>query len=102
MESDDLRRLEWWLVSPRAELAWAVCNVGQHLMRLGNRIDDSAPDDNGHEAWNKGVEVGRRLGTLAPAREAVEATLTRLGFDASAGRWRNLGYGPQPAVGATS
>lgn len=102
MESDDLRPIEWWLVSPRAELACALSNVGQRLMRLGNRIDDTAPNGDEHEAWNKGVEVGRILGTAVPAREAVEAMLTRLGFDASDRTMEKLGYGPRTTVGTGS
>lgn len=46
---------------PRETLAWAVSGLGQRIMRLGRRIDESAPNGDEHEAWGKGFEVGRAV-----------------------------------------
>lgn len=92
IESDDATRLEWWLAEPRAELACAVSGLGQRIMRLGNRIDDSAFDGDEHKAWEAGAEIGRLWPRPAPPRESIEALLTRLGIDTSDETMAKLGY----------
>lgn len=61
-EKDELNALERVIVfGPRERLAWTVSGVGQRIMRLGRRIDESAPNGDEHEAWSRGVEVGRMV-----------------------------------------
>lgn len=94
IESDDATLLEWWLFSPRLQLAWAVSEFGQKIMRLGNRIDNGAPNGNEDEAFNMGVRAGRRMGLHEPSRTEVEKLLTRLGLDSSDATMAKLGFAP--------
>ncbi|TQM62937.1 5'-nucleotidase [Humibacillus xanthopallidus] len=62
IESDDATALEWWITHPRIQLASAISDLGQSLMRLGNRIDDAAPNGDESEAFRAGYRTGYRAG----------------------------------------
>jgi hypothetical protein len=67
--SDEATTLEWWIASPRLQLAQAVSDLGQRIMRLGNRIDDSASNGDESEAWSRGYARGRSLRN--PSRKRI-------------------------------
>lgn len=100
LESDDATPLEWWMAMPRVQLAHAVSDFGQRIMRLGNRIDDSASDGDEIAAWNQGLEIGRRMGRPEPSRAAIETLLMRLGCDTSDATMAKLGHQPVAGDGA--
>ena len=94
LESDDATRSSGGWPCRGVQLADTVSGLGQRIMRLGHRIDDSAFNGDEHAAWNAGAEIGRLWPRPAPPREDIEAMLTRLGIDASDETMAKLGYAP--------